>query len=91
MQTITFRVEEMHCGGCVRRVSDAILTVPGARIERVDVGTARVSMATDATASAVVAALSSVGFRATIEAGVQHQAEKGAGPQAKQGGGCGGN
>jgi copper chaperone len=52
METIALKIEGMSCGHCVRAVQDALGTMDGVDVERVEVGSASVSFdpaRTDAT------------------------------------------
>ena len=42
MTEINLRIDGMHCGACVRRVTQALQTVPGSEVESVRIGGARV-------------------------------------------------
>ena len=42
-ETLTLRIDGMSCAHCVRAVHDALTDVPGASVERVDVGGATVA------------------------------------------------
>lgn len=69
MKTIELVIEGMHCGGCVKRVSDAIRKVAGATPENVEIGKARVQVDESKTSpDLVVAALERLGFDARISA-----------------------
>jgi copper chaperone CopZ len=61
---ITFSIDGMHCGACVRRVTQALQRVPETEVEEVRIGAARVK---SADAAAVVAALSKAGYKAYPE------------------------
>ena len=39
---ITLTIEGMHCGACVRRVTQTLQRVPGTTVEEVRIGAARV-------------------------------------------------
>ena len=69
MQQLDLTIEGMHCGACVRRVTNALTAVPGVRIESVDVGSAKVEY-DPATASAdqIAAAVDKIGFKASPKA-----------------------
>jgi len=41
MAEFKLRIDGMHCGSCVRRVSQALAAVPGAAVNEVRVGAAR--------------------------------------------------
>jgi copper chaperone len=64
MSEVTLNIEGMHCGGCVRRVTQALERIPGAEIVEVRIGAARVK--TDDPALAV-AALAKSGYIAYPE------------------------
>ena len=53
----------MHCQKCVDRVRKAIESVPGARAEKVDVGSATV-LVEQSRSSEVIAAVSAAGYEA---------------------------
>jgi copper chaperone CopZ len=55
----------MHCGACIRRVTQALNAVPGTRVEEVQIGAARIE--TSATPEQVLAAMQKTGFPAHIE------------------------
>jgi copper chaperone len=60
---IKLSVQGISCGGCVRHVTHAIGAVPGARVEEVTVGSARVAIDPARTSQeAVVAAIREAGF-----------------------------
>lgn len=64
MSEIVLNIEGMHCGACVRRVTQTLERVPGAEVVEVRVGAARVK--TDDAAQAV-AALAKAGYTARVE------------------------
>ena len=45
METLHLAIENMHCGACVRRVTQTLNSLPGTHAEEVRVGAARVSTA----------------------------------------------
>jgi len=61
---ITLSIDGMHCGACVRRVTQALQRVPETEVEEVRIGAARVK---SSDADAVVAALSKAGYAARAE------------------------
>jgi copper chaperone CopZ len=72
MAEITLKIDGMHCGSCVRRVSQALATVPGVAVGEVRIGAARLNAADEAVpanqaANLAVAALAKVGFTAHVE------------------------
>ena len=66
METIHLVVKGMSCGGCVRHVSQALASVPGARVEQVKVGSATVTFdPAKASATALVKAIEEAGYEAS--------------------------
>lgn len=68
MSEITLNVDGMHCGACVRRVSQALDRVPGTEVVEVRIGAARVKTE-DVTPA--VAALAKAGYAARPEPGTE--------------------
>ncbi len=69
MSEFTLRIDGMHCGSCVRRVSQALTSVEGAVVNEVRVGAARLtSTLNPAPVDLAVAALAKAGFTAHLEA-----------------------
>jgi copper chaperone CopZ len=67
-QIVRLSIEGMHCDGCVRRVTNAIAAVEGARVESVQVGTATVAVDSAHTAPQKIAdAVDRIGFTAHVE------------------------
>lgn len=69
MTEFTLRIDGMHCGGCVRRVNQALASVEGAETKDVQIGTAR--LATELSPAPVelaIAALAKAGYTAHLEA-----------------------
>jgi copper chaperone len=64
MSDITLHIEGMHCGACVRRVTQALERTPDTEVVEVRIGAARVK--TDDSAQAV-AALARAGYTAHAE------------------------
>lgn len=64
MSEITLNIEGMHCGACIKRVTQALQRVPETEVEEVRVGAARVKSPDTA---AVVAALAKAGYKAHAE------------------------
>ncbi len=64
----TLRIDGMHCGSCVRRVSQALAATEGLKVEEVRLGAARVQ-AMDATEAVnlAIAALAKAGYTAQLE------------------------
>ena len=64
MSTLYLRIDNMHCGACVRRVSGTLNSLPGTHAEEVRVGSAQVT--TTATPEQVQLALAGIGFPAHV-------------------------
>ena len=67
MREVTLRIENMHCGACVRRVTQALETISGVHVGEVRIGAARVMAPDDIRESALVSAVEKAGYPAVIE------------------------
>lgn len=68
MAEVTLQIDGMHCGSCVRRVSQALAATPGIEVKEVRVGAARfVAADTTAAVDLAVAALAQAGYKAHAE------------------------
>ena len=68
MSEFTLRIENMHCGSCVKRVSQALASTDGLVVKEVRVGAARVGSSKDPTpVDLAVAALAKAGYPARLE------------------------
>jgi copper chaperone CopZ len=67
MAEFTLKIEGMHCGACVRRVSQALESAPGLKVGEVRVGAARVTSDEPQAAEAAIAAVAKAGFKAEVE------------------------
>jgi copper chaperone CopZ len=65
MSTLQLRIDNMHCGACVRRVTQTLNALPGTHAEEVQVGSARVE--TSASPGELEQALRAAGFPAHIQ------------------------
>lgn len=66
--SLTLKIDGMHCGACVRRVTAALSKMPGVVVKDVQVGRAEVGFDPGQSApAAIAAAVSSIGFNATPE------------------------
>jgi copper chaperone CopZ len=69
MAEFTLHIDGMHCGACVRRVTQALAAVEGVVVNEVRVGAARLTANHDpAPVDLAVAALAKAGFTAHLEA-----------------------
>jgi copper chaperone CopZ len=64
-KTVTFGIDGMHCGGCVRRVTGALSGVDGISDVRVEVGTATFVTDDDGIVDEAKAAVTALGFTVT--------------------------
>lgn len=68
MAEFTLRIEGMHCGACVRRVSRALQSAPGVHVDEVRIGYARLSSAQNPPPlEPALAALEKAGYAARLE------------------------
>jgi copper chaperone CopZ len=68
MAEVTLRIENMHCGSCIRRVSQSLASIPGLQVKEVRVGAARFDSTQDpAPVDQAVAALAKAGYPARLE------------------------
>jgi copper chaperone CopZ len=69
MAEFTLRIDGMHCGSCVKRVTQALAAVEGVVVNEVRVGAARLtSNQNPAPVDLAVTALAKAGFTAHLEA-----------------------
>jgi copper chaperone len=72
MSEVVLRVEGMHCGSCIRRVTQAIGSAGAFEVEEVRLGAARFHALGEPSgidaAGAAIAALAKVGFTARVDA-----------------------
>ena len=64
MATVALQIDKMHCGACVRRVTQTLNALPFTHAEEVAIGSARVTSA--APADEMVLALKAAGFPARV-------------------------
>lgn len=68
MAEFTLRIDGMHCGSCVRRVSQALSATEGIKVEEVRIGAARLSAPAEGAATELaIAALAKAGYKAQVE------------------------
>jgi copper chaperone CopZ len=68
MPEFTLRIENMHCGSCIRRVSQALAFTDGLQVKEVRVGAARLSSTRNpAPVEEALAALAKAGYPARLE------------------------
>ena len=68
MSEFTLRIDNMHCGSCIRRVSQALAATDGLSVKEVRVGAARVSSSKDpAPVEQALNALAKAGYHARLD------------------------
>jgi copper chaperone CopZ len=69
MAEFTLHIDGMHCGSCVRRVTQTLASTEGVQVEEVRIGAARLGATTEpASVNLAIAALAKAGFTAHLEA-----------------------
>lgn len=65
MSEFSLHIDGMHCGACVRRVSQALAQTPGLEVKEVQIGAARLASAQDPPpVDRAIAALAAAGYKA---------------------------
>jgi copper chaperone CopZ len=67
MREVTLRIGNMHCDGCVRRVSQTLGKVSGVKVGEVRIGAARVQAPEEMPDETLVGALEKMGYPVTVE------------------------
>jgi len=68
MAEFTRKIDGMHCGGCVRRVSQALAATPGVVVNELKIGMVRLSSDEEpAPLGLVIAAIAKAGYTAYLE------------------------
>lgn len=68
MSEVVLKIDGMHCGACVHRVTQALQGVKGATVQEVRVGVARIGVEDAATAGpALLGAVAKAGYSAHLE------------------------
>jgi copper chaperone CopZ len=69
MPEIKLQIDGMHCGACVKRVTQALSAVEGAEVNEVSVGAARLTFSqSPAPVDLAIAALAKAGYTAHQQA-----------------------
>jgi copper chaperone len=61
----SLRIENMHCGACIRRVTDTLKAIPGTTVENVQIGEAQIE--SEAETGVILKQLRDAGFPAVFE------------------------
>lgn len=65
MSEFTLHIDGMHCGSCVRRVSQTLAQTPGLEVKEVQIGAARLTSEQDPLpVNLAIAALARAGYKA---------------------------
>ncbi len=68
MSEFTLRIDNMHCGSCIRRGSQALASADGLEVQEVRLGAARLSSTQNPPpVDLAVAALAKAGYPARLE------------------------
>lgn len=68
MAEFVLHIDGMHCGSCVRRVTQALNSTKGVQVEEVRIGAARLkSLEDNPPLDAAIAALAKAGYSARLE------------------------
>jgi copper chaperone CopZ len=68
LSEFTLKIEGMHCGSCVKRVSLALATTPGLVVKQVGLGAARLSSDEEPPPLGLaIAAIAKAGYTAYLE------------------------
>ena len=69
MSEFKLHIDGMHCGSCVRRVTQALSATEGVEVKEVNIGSARLSSNEEpAPVDAAIAALAKAGYSAHLQA-----------------------
>lgn len=68
MAEFTLHIDGMHCGSCVRRVTQALSSTEGVQVEEVRIGAARFKSPSEhPPVDAAIAAIAKAGYSAHLE------------------------
>ena len=67
MAEFTLHIDGMHCGSCVRRVTQTLNSTQGVEVEEVRIGAARLKSEDRPPIDAAIAALAKAGYTAQLE------------------------
>jgi copper chaperone len=69
MSEFNLHIDGMHCGSCVRRVTQALAATDGVEVKEVNIGSARLSSNQEpAPVDAAIDALAKAGYSAHLQA-----------------------
>ncbi|HEV2134164.1 MAG TPA: heavy-metal-associated domain-containing protein [Terracidiphilus sp.] len=68
MSEFKLHIDGMHCGSCIRRVTQALTATDGVEVKEVNIGSARLSSNEEpAPVDAAIAALARAGYSAHLQ------------------------
>jgi copper chaperone CopZ len=68
MSEFSLRIDGMHCGSCIRRVSQTLASTPGVAVKEVRLGAARLSTTLEPPPiDLTIAVLAKAGYTARLE------------------------
>ena len=67
MAEFTLHIDGMHCGSCVRRVTQTLNSTQGVEVDEVRIGAARLKSEDRPPIDAAIAALAKAGYAAQLE------------------------
>jgi copper chaperone len=67
MKEITLQIDGMHCGACVRRVTQALQKIEDADVKEVRMGAARIAVPENVPGSSIIEVLGKSGYSAHLE------------------------
>jgi len=67
MGEFRLRIDGMHCGSCVRRVTQTLNSTDGVQVQEVHIGSARLESEDRPQVDAAIAALAKAGYSAHLE------------------------
>jgi copper chaperone len=68
MSEFKLHIDGMHCGSCVKRVTQALTATEGVEVQEVNIGSARLNSKSEpAPVDAAIAALAKAGFSAHLQ------------------------
>jgi copper chaperone CopZ len=70
MTQVVLRIDGMRCGSCVRRIGQALQSVPGIRTDEIRVGAVRLEVQNPAETESAIAAINNAGYTAYQESAV---------------------
>lgn len=67
-EPLRLSIDGMHCGACVRRVTEALQNIAGLQLNAVEVGSAQMTFdPAETSAENIVAAVNGIGFHSHID------------------------